>query len=373
MRDRIFAVVIVMLASGTAAADTRVHVVAAGESLELLARRYRTSAEALRELNGLASDLILVGQELTVDPAGAVRYTTVPGDTLSCIAERYGVSADRVRADNALRGRLEAGRTLVLRGARDPRGEDAASLVRHRVREGESLSRIARRYGVSLAEFVASNPSIDPDRLRAGAELLVRSRHGSASVGAATCGWIRGAVQLPRHRGYVLRDASRAWTTTRTVSRITAAFDALTRAHPRAPRVRVHDLSLRDGGPIDDHRSHQSGRDVDITYFQVRGCGASGCPLRAIDPEDLDVRRQWALLSHWLRRDEAEAIYVDYELQPALYREAERRGASRAELERWFQYPRGRSHQAGVIRHFPNHRDHVHVRFACDASEPRCR
>lgn len=375
MRKRTLALAI-LLVSSTASASPRVHVVGAGESLGELARRYGTSVDALRAMNQLEGDLIRVGQELRVDEADAVdvvEHRIVPGDTLLCIARRYGVTMARIREDNpTLRGRLEAGTTIVLRGARvQPEAEPDERIV-HRVRAGENLARIARRYGVAVADLLAEN-DVDPARLAVGSELVVSGGTRSESVGAPTCGSIRGGVQVEAHRGFVLRNPARAWGTRRSVRRLRGAFDAVVRAHPNAARVRVHDLSLEGGGAIDDHRSHQSGRDVDITYYQRRGCEAEGCPLRRVDPGDLDVRRQWTLLRHWLREGDAEAIFIDYALQEPLYREAERRGATRAQLERWFQYPRGRWHSEGVIRHFPKHRDHIHVRFVCDEGEPDCR
>jgi len=362
----------IFFVSSTASASPRVHRVVAGDSLELLAQRYHTTVEALRALNELEDDVIRVGEALAIEPEPVLRHRVVPGDTLLCIAMRYGVSVDRIREDNP-RLRIEVGRTVVIRGGRTPSAEEAPSAITHRVQPGESLARIARRYSISVAALRALNGGLDPARLRPGTELVVRRGARSESVGSPTCGSIAGAIQLERHPAFVLRDRARAWTTRRTAERLHAAFDALLRAEPRAPRVRVHDLSLEGGGAIDDHRSHQSGRDADITYYQRRGCGGAGCPLRRIDPDDLDVRRQWVLLRHWLRRGDAEAIYVDYELSEPLYREAERRGATAEELARWFQYPRGRTHPEGVVRHFPNHRDHLHVRFACDPGEAECR
>ena len=47
--------------------------------------------------------------------------------------------------------------------------------------------------------------------------------------------------------------------------------------------------------------------------------------------------------------------------------------ASEEELMRWFQYPRGRGNPWGVIRHYPKHGDHMHVRFACHPSDPACK
>lgn len=409
-----------------AAADGRVHVVSEGDTLGALAARYHVSVEALREENGLEGDTIQVGQELRIDQEPVRRYRVVPGDTLRCIARRHRVPVARLREDNPrLRRGVQVGQVLRIRGGVEPRAADAVAATRTvTVEEGDTLSAIASRHGLTLAQVEAANPGLEPDLLLAGTELQlpgvelarhvvargdtlsrVASRYHvtvadlrgwnpdlrgdtlrlgdelavgraarSESVGQAFCGHIVGAVQLDRHDGYVLRNPRRSWATARTVQRIRGAFDAQRRRFPRAARVRVHDLSLPGGGPIDDHRSHQSGRDVDITYYQRRGCTArGGCPLSTVDPSGLDARRQWALLHHWLRRDEAEAIYVDYALQAPLYREARRRGATSSQLEAWFQYPRGRRASGGIIRHFPNHRDHLHVRFRCARGDSRCR
>ena len=374
MRGSWAALAITLIAT-TASADRRTHVVDAGESLGALAVRYHVSVDELRRWNAIDGDTIQVGQELVVEEGPVFRYTVVPGDTLGCIARRFDLPVEQIVADNVgVATRLDVGHELVLRGVEAPpeTGQAPPAIV-HVVARGETLSHIARDHGVEVSEILSHNPGLDPDRVRVGRELSIRPGPTSASVGAPNCGAIRGGVQLGTHPAYVLRNPERAWATRTTVRRLRAAFDAVYRRHPRAARVRVHDLSLEGGGPIDDHRSHQSGRDVDITYYQRRGCDAEdGCPLSRVDPDGLDVRRQWTLLHRWLRRDEAEAIYVDYALQAPLYREARRRGASRAQLERWFQYPRGRWHADGVVRHFPNHRDHLHVRFACEGEE-RCR
>lgn len=370
--------VLVLAAPSVAWADPRVHVVAAGDTLGGLAERYRVSVEQLRDWNTLEDDRIEVGQELTVEDVSVLIYRTVPGDTLGCIARRHQVSVERLREDNpALRRGVEVGLRLRIRGGVDPRSGDeegGEEPVYDTVANGDNLTRIANRHRVTLDQLRSWNSDLDGDVIRVGARLVVgRSGARSASVGAPYCGHVVGARQLESHEGYVLRNPARSWATASTLSRLRRAFDVVRRRDGQAPRVRVHDLGLEGGGPIDDHRSHQSGRDVDLTYYQRRGCADDGCPLGPVDPRGVDVRHQWMLLREWLRRGDAEAIYVDYELQRPLYEEARRRGATSAELERYFQYPRGRRHREGIIRHFPNHRDHLHVRFACERSEPQCR
>lgn len=288
------------------------------------------------------------------------------GDTLSEIAVASGVTvAELVEWNPGLApDRIRTGQRLVIRGSFE---------VVHRVRRGETLSSIAARFGLEPRQLQDWNPGLRPRRLRVGDEVrILRSRPPSESVGGAACGRLVNGVVLPEHRGYEIRNPARSYGTEETVEQIGAAFDAVLAAFPGSPRTRVHDLSLPEGGPMDDHRSHQSGRDVDIIYYQRR-CPGGLCPFRTVEPRELDVARTWTLLEHWLRTGAVELVFIDYALQEPLYEHARAHGATRGQLARWFQYPRGPRDPAGVIRHFPNHRNHLHVRFVCPEGDGECR
>ena len=77
------------------------------------------------------------------------------------------------------------------------------------------------------------------------------------------------------------------------------------------------------------------------------------------DKHKVDIELSWRRA----KETEAEMIFIDYRLQAKLYKYARRKGVSKARLKEWIQYPRGRYEPEGVIRHFPNHEDHLHVRF----------
>jgi len=122
-----------------------------------------------RSLAGLAV-LVLVGS--------AAAYTVVPGDTLSDIAQRHGVSVADVVGANGITDPdlIRVGEVLSIPGAGaagdtrpDPGG--AAAPRTHVVQPGESLSRIAARYGVSVADLVTANGITDPNRVLAGSRL----------------------------------------------------------------------------------------------------------------------------------------------------------------------------------------------------------
>ena len=67
-----------------------------------------------------------------------------------------------------------------------------------------------------------------------------------------------------------------------TIRAIQAIGAAWQRAHPRGPRLGIGDLSVRGGGPMRGHASHQHGLDVDIR--PLRGDGREG-PTTIRSPE----------------------------------------------------------------------------------------
>lgn len=196
---------------------------------------------------------------------------------------------------------------------------------------------------------------------------VIGRQRASKSIGSAHAGRLEDGVQVPKHHGYIVRDGSRAYGTATAVQWLVQAFDKM----GSGTRVRVHDMSTEHGGRLGGHKSHQSGRDVDITYYQ-RGCNGA-CALQTVAPQNLDAKREWQLLRHWLRAGQVEWMFVDYSLQGPLYNAAIAMGESQKNLDRWFQYPHGAGHPGGTIRHVPNHADHVHVRFRCTQEDVECK
>jgi LysM repeat protein len=88
--------------------------VAPAESLELIALRYQTTAQILRDINCLSSDSLVTGSVLYVPyvplpsatacrpPAAWIRYTVQPGDTLYRISVLYRVTVDELQRGNCM-------------------------------------------------------------------------------------------------------------------------------------------------------------------------------------------------------------------------------------------------------------------------------
>ena len=167
-----------------------------------------------------------------------------------------------------------------------------------------------------------------------------------------------------------MRSPSRAYGTNETVALIRETLSRVHQRFPRAPQVVIGDLSYESGGRIRPHVSHQSGRDADMAYYTLGRESGDGFILAT--PENLDVRRTWYLLKSFIDTGMVRYIFVDYELQAVLYDYVRRRGASMAELDAWFQFPR-RDASRGIIRHSRGHDDHFHIRFRCPSGDRRCR
>jgi len=113
-----------------------------GDTLSGLASRHQVPVSVLRTANNLDGDLIRVGQKLRL-----------PRDQQMMVDPRYAAAATEL-------AELQSG--LL-----------AADRKTHRVRSGESLSVIARRYRVSTRDLQRWNNISNPNRLRAGQELTV--------------------------------------------------------------------------------------------------------------------------------------------------------------------------------------------------------
>lgn len=115
-------------------------------------------------------------------------YTVRPGDTLANIASRYGVSVGTLAQANGIRNinLIYIGQNLVIPGASSSPGQPAApkppstapATGVYIVRAGDTLGRIAARYGTSVQTLMRLNGIANPNLIWVGQRLKVT---GSAS------------------------------------------------------------------------------------------------------------------------------------------------------------------------------------------------
>ena len=79
--------------------------VSRGESLWVIARRYRVTVNEIRGWNDLGgSDDLYPGDELRIVEDGSVTYTVQAGDTIWDIARSYRLSSDQLLRYNGFSG-----------------------------------------------------------------------------------------------------------------------------------------------------------------------------------------------------------------------------------------------------------------------------
>lgn len=117
--------------------------------------------------------LVVLGAIGALALPGSAGYTVRPGDTLSDIAAAHGTTVDALARTNGLANpnHIVAGQTLQLPGDAD--GVQAEGSQRHTVQPGETLSRIAGRYGTTVRALSEANDLADPNRIRTGTPLRV--------------------------------------------------------------------------------------------------------------------------------------------------------------------------------------------------------
>jgi len=197
------------------------------------------------------------------------------------------------------------------------------------------------------------------------------------SMGTPRQGWLTNARRLEEGKGYTLRHPDRLFATDATIAQVLEAIEETRNAIPSVHDLGIGDLSGEFGGLLRGHLSHQSGRDIDLgLYYKTV---PPGYPTRfvAATPENLHPRAMWELIEALADTVDqpggVQWILLDYRVQRLLYHWGERQDIDAERLDRVFQYPDGPGAQTGIVRHFPGHDDHMHIRFGCPPYDNYCR
>ena len=162
-----------------------------GDTVSTIAARSGSSVRAVLAANNLRPTGIVKPGQLLVLPslspvattptakprptARPVVHVVRPGDTVSAVAVHYRLAvatvlqANRLQADDVIR----PGRKLVLPGARPRPARPVGTTSAHVVRRGETVTAIARRYGVSVNAVLTVNHLQSRTTIYPGRRLLV--------------------------------------------------------------------------------------------------------------------------------------------------------------------------------------------------------
>ncbi|WP_456324304.1 LysM peptidoglycan-binding domain-containing protein [Desulfonauticus submarinus] len=171
-----------------------------GDSWWRISRRYGVPISVLKKVNGIYSNILRPGKVIIIPKSGQkeyfsrytivrkealkrANYTVQPGDSLWTIARKFGISVKTLKKANGLASsKLQIGQKLYIpdMGIKKTRLVKKSAkeffqcqLVWYRVRRGDNLWIIAKRFGVSLKQILKWNNLGATHILRPGKKLKI--------------------------------------------------------------------------------------------------------------------------------------------------------------------------------------------------------
>lgn len=167
--------------------QTVFYTVQRGDTLSEIASRYGTTVQELVDINNLSNpNLIYPGETLRIATnstihgsetrgTGSIIYTVQRGNTLSQIANSYGVTVSHIVELNNIQNPnlIYPGEKLRITESNHTNLNPVVQNNYYTVQRGDTLSGIARRYGVSVQYLVNLNGIGNPNLIYAGQMLRV--------------------------------------------------------------------------------------------------------------------------------------------------------------------------------------------------------
>jgi len=181
IKVRFLLICIVILTFPSLVFAAKTHRVKKNETLYSLAKKYHVSVDNLKSANNLVSNQVKGGTVLVIPPRAAVTgskeratdatYKVRRGDTLKKIAKKTGVTVAELKRLNSLgKGKVKAGQVLALRDSDATDVAEAKATKRLLLRNSELFNE--KDYEQSLAELTEMSPD-KPVDLSKSVELKV--------------------------------------------------------------------------------------------------------------------------------------------------------------------------------------------------------
>ena len=218
------------------------YTVSVGDTLWAISRKFGVTITQLKSWNNLSSDMIYVGQKLSIQTgtgntavtptpstpgvsnnpttSNAQTYTVVAGDSVWKIAHQFGISMDTLRSLNNIQNNfIYPGQVLKIRLISSSNGtttvptpttpsipsqnqstntgsNQTASVGNYTVKAGDSLWSIANKHGLSVAQLKSMN-GLSSDMIYAGQKLTVKTGASSTSSTTSSANTNTGATTNP--------------------------------------------------------------------------------------------------------------------------------------------------------------------------------
>lgn len=151
----------------TGTPQTIIHKVKAGETLASIAETYEVTPEEIKKTNNLRRNAVRVGQQLRITTSApqAMMESTVASVTGKTTSTKTGTNTPAKKPDTPKK--------------------TTGTATTHTVKKGETLSKIANTYGVSVAAIKSANGMAN-DNIRAGQKLKIPAKGSSSSAKKST-------------------------------------------------------------------------------------------------------------------------------------------------------------------------------------------
>ena len=151
--------------------DKIVYIVEKGDTLYKISNKYNVPIDSIKNLNNLTSDSLIVGQKLIIkssplDDDTSNKYVVKQGDNLYAISKMYNISVDKLKQANGLSSDiLSIGQKLTI-----PTEQDSYNI--YTVKKGDTLYSIARMFNTTVTNLQTIN-NLSTSILTIGQQLLV--------------------------------------------------------------------------------------------------------------------------------------------------------------------------------------------------------
>ncbi len=326
-----------------------------------------------------------------------IQHEVIPGERADDVAGRYGVDVRQLKRWNHLEGdnpTLRVGKSLRVHAVNPPPPREHHE---HIIKKGETWDSLAKELGLEAQQLRTWNRALakasktkltakkklvfwtdpPPPSAQAASGLAsklaqIRVRAGGISIGRPSRGRLVRGVELPdRPDLYTRRKPDESWGSSHAITQLMLAVTRFRHETGFKRSVVIGGISRSRGGRFRPHKSHQSGRDIDIRMPITAAAEGK----KHTNAGDVDWKMTWKLIHAFIASGQVEYIFLDHQLQKRLYKAAREAGATKDQLSEWLQWPNTPKSAKGkkaVIRHQKGHVVHFHVRIRCAESEKFC-
>lgn len=172
------------------------HRIKKGENITQIASLYNVQVEQIKDWNNLSGNKIFSGRTLKIYKDGkplvknntnvaksTFKYRVRRGDSLSEIADKFGVSIADLKKWNGLKSNvIAAGKTLKIHSNNNPTNiaygdntnNSTANLTYYKVKKGDTIAEIARKFKVKVSDIVAWN-NLKNNKILSGSRIKIYS------------------------------------------------------------------------------------------------------------------------------------------------------------------------------------------------------